>query len=132
MIIVDTNIIAYYILRTIETEKTIELRLKDNDWSAPALWRSEFRNMLLPYIRSGVLDLHLANEAVGKAKSIVRTRSVSSDRVIELAVASGCTAYDCEFVSLAERLSAPLVTNDRQVLRAFPGLAFSMHDFIDK
>lgn len=42
---------------------------------------------------------------------------------------SGCSAYDCEFVSLARRLHVPLVTNDRQVLKAFPALAISLEKY---
>lgn len=35
----------------------------------------------------------------------------------------GCTAYDCEFVALSQRLGVPLVTLDRALLKAFPRLA---------
>lgn len=50
-------------------------------------------------------------------------------RVIELAAESGCTAYDCEFVSLAERLNVPLVTSDKKMFAAFPEIAISMEAF---
>jgi predicted nucleic acid-binding protein len=113
-----------------ETGDAINVRKKDSHWSAPGLWRSEFRNMLLRYVRSGDMHVQLAQAAVAKAKRVVRVRSVSSDRVLDLAAASGCTAYDCEFVSVAERLQVPLVTNDRQVLSAFPMLAVSIQDFV--
>jgi predicted nucleic acid-binding protein len=130
LIVVDTNIIAYYLLQSNETTAAVEVRKKDNHWTAPGLWRSEFRNMLLRYIRSGDMDPADAKAAVTKAKGIVRVRSVSSDRVMDLAVSSGCTAYDCEFVSLAERLRIPLVTSDKQVLMSFPAIAVSMFDFL--
>jgi predicted nucleic acid-binding protein len=131
LIVVDTNVVAYYILQTAETAEAIKVRQRDIFWSAPGLWRSEFRNMLLRYVRNGDLDLQLAKAAVAKAKNVVRARSVSSDRVLELAAASGCTAYDCEFVSVAERLRVPLVASDKQVLSAFPSIAMSMADFLN-
>jgi predicted nucleic acid-binding protein len=43
--------------------------------------------------------------------------------VLSLATSSGCSTYDCEFVALATSLGVPVVTNDRQVLRAFRHLA---------
>jgi predicted nucleic acid-binding protein len=58
-----------------------------------------------------------------------REHDVESNRVLKLADLSGCTAYDCEFVHVAEKLRLPLVTSDRQILRSFPGIAISMQDF---
>jgi predicted nucleic acid-binding protein len=45
---------------------------------------------------------------------------VHSRDVMALARDSDCSAYDCEFVALAERLDARLVTMDKKVLKAFP------------
>ena len=51
------------------------------------------------------------------------------NEVLQLAVDSGCSAYDCEFVALAEWLDAHLVTFDRAVLRAFPERAMAPASF---
>lgn len=118
------------ILDTPETLSAVAVRQKDNDWVAPGLWRSEFRNILMLYIRRADMTLEQARDAVTKGNKIIRGRAVSTQRVLELAANSGCTAYDCEFVSLAERLRLPLVTNDKQVLKAFPAIATTMADFI--
>ena len=45
---------------------------------------------------------------------------VDSGAVLELVRESDCSAYDCEFVALAIRLDAKLVTVDRKLLKAFP------------
>jgi predicted nucleic acid-binding protein len=55
---------------------------------------------------------------------------VESARVLKLAHASSCTAYDCEFVCVAEKLDVPLVTSDKKLLAAFPSIAVSMADFV--
>jgi predicted nucleic acid-binding protein len=57
---------------------------------------------------------------------------VSSEKVLELAGESGCTAYDCEFVALAQELGVALVTTDKQVLKAFPKIAVSLEQFSKK
>ena len=44
--------------------------------------------------------------------------------------ASECSAYDCEYVALAEELAVPLVTAYRQLLRTFPDRAISPKDFV--
>ena len=59
-----------------------------------------------------------------------RRYEIHSSRVLELSGVSGCTAYDCEFVYLAEALGVPLVTEDQKVLFAFPGQAIAMADFL--
>jgi len=54
---------------------------------------------------------------------------VRSEDVLDLAAASGCSAYDCEFVALARDLRVPLVTLDGAVLRAFGDVAVSLGRF---
>jgi predicted nucleic acid-binding protein len=54
-----------------------------------------------------------------------REYAVESTHVLRLAQASRCSAYDCEYVALAEALSILLVTQDRALLKAFPGRAVS-------
>jgi predicted nucleic acid-binding protein len=54
---------------------------------------------------------------------------VSAERVLGLVARSTCTAYDCEYVALAQELAVPLVTADKQVLRAFPDHTCSLKDF---
>jgi predicted nucleic acid-binding protein len=51
-------------------------------------------------------------------------------RVLELAAESGCSAYDCVFVALAEELGVRLVTVDQQILRQFPAIASSPESFL--
>jgi predicted nucleic acid-binding protein len=40
---------------------------------------------------------------------------------LELAVASGCTAYDAAYVALAQQVDLPLVTADAALVRRFAG-----------
>jgi predicted nucleic acid-binding protein len=132
VIVVDTNIIAYLYLQGEHTTQAERVLQKDAEWIVPLLWRSEFRNVLAFYLRQGHLSINDAQAIMREAEALLlgREYGVSSIRVLDLAVASRCSAYDCEFVSLAQDFSVPLVTADEKVLAAFPETAVCMDAFI--
>lgn len=55
---------------------------------------------------------------------------VGDDLVLDVVAGSALTAYDAEFVALANALSVPLVTADKAVLKAFPDQALTMERFL--
>ena len=59
-----------------------------------------------------------------------RERDVNSAHVLRLAAQSACSAYDCEFVALAQDLNVRLVTVDKQVLAEFPNVAISLDAYV--
>ena len=131
MIVVDTNLIGYLLL-TSDRSEIAELALrKDAEWAAPQLWRSELRNVLAQYVRRSLLGLEDAQRIMNAATDLMSGREyqVASDPVLKLAAESGCSAYDCGFVALAQDLGVALVTVDRQVLRAFPEIAVGLDAF---
>lgn len=125
MIAVDTNILAYLYLSGDHTAAAEALLQHDADWAAPLLWRSEFRNILAGCMRRGALTLEQAYAIQREAEDLLHDAEyeVDSFAVLELAQNSGCTAYDCEFVALAQQLNTRLITMDSQLLRAFPDIA---------
>ncbi len=125
MIVVDTNILAYLYLPGPFTADAETLLIESPDWAAPQLWRSEFRNILAGYLRRGTLDLQRAIALQREAETLLVSSEyvVDSEAVLELAARSGCSAYDCEFVALAQMLGAKLVTMDAKLLKAFPKTA---------
>ena len=131
MIVADTNLFAYLYIRGEQTSLAEAVFLRDPVWAAPLLWRSEFRNILAGLVRRKTLTRSVAIDLIREAEGWMRGReyAVVSHHVLDLATRSGCSAYDCEFVALAEDLNIKLVTNDRQVLRAFPGSAVSLRAF---
>ena len=132
MIIVDTNIIGYLYLTSDRSAQAEQALLKDPAWAAPLLWRSELRNVLARYIRNHLLSLEDALQIMDEAVNLMQDLEyeVSSFQVLELTVASTCSAYDCEFIALAKDLNIPLVTVDQQVLAQFPRTAVSLEVYI--
>jgi len=43
---------------------------------------------------------------------------------------SGCSAYDCEFVALAKGMETPLITTDKNLIKAFPAVATHLKNFV--
>jgi predicted nucleic acid-binding protein len=56
--------------------------------------------------------------------------TVSSFSVLNHVHRTKCTAYDCEYVSLAESLKVPLITRNKEILKRFPNLAVRLEDYV--
>ena len=132
MIVVDTNLLVYLHVEGEHTAQAERILRKDAAWAAPLLWRSEFRNVLAGLVRGRALRIEEAVVIVRQAEQAMAGReySVVSHEVLQLAARSRCSAYDCEFVALAEDLGASLVTSDRRILKAFPSVAVAPARFI--
>lgn len=132
MIVVDTNVIVYLMLKGERTAQAEAVFNKDSDWVAPYLWRSAFRNILALYLRQGYITLTNAKLIVKEAESLMHAKEceVQSMQVLDLVESSKCSSYDCEFVVLAQQLGVPLVTSNKKLLTEFPSNAISMDAFI--
>ncbi|MBW1786481.1 MAG: type II toxin-antitoxin system VapC family toxin [Deltaproteobacteria bacterium] len=133
MIVVDTNIIGYLFLsseRSLLAERALNM---DSEWAAPLIWRSEMRNVLALYMRKNIIKLEHAQRIMDGALELVKGREyeVASYDVLRLASESTCSAYDCEFIAVANDLEVPLVTSDKKILRDFPKRAVSLSAFCD-
>jgi len=129
MIVVDSNVVAYLYLPGEHTASAEALLERDPDWSAPLLWRSEFRNILAGYMRRRTITFDQAHDLQAEAESLLNGSEfeVDSRAVLELVRDSDCSAYDCEFVALADKLGTKLVTMDKKLLRAFPACAIALN-----
>jgi predicted nucleic acid-binding protein len=125
VIVVDTSVLMNLTLSAEQSANAMVLLNIDAHWYAPYLWRSEFRNAIALYMRHRSLSIGEAREAVRTAEDQMFGHEYFVDpmAVLDLVAASTCTAYDCEFVALAQEMRAPLVTTDKQILRDFPQIA---------
>ena len=131
MIIVDTNVLVYLLLPGERTEQAERIFRRDPVWAAPLLWRSEFRNVLAVYMRQGRLSLDQALQLMDTAETLMQGKEyeVSSVHVLSLIAGTRCSAYDGEFVALAQDLGLSLVTSDARLLAEFPAPTVAMDIF---
>jgi predicted nucleic acid-binding protein len=132
LIVSDTNFMIRLYVESSISPLAREAMLRDPEWAAPVLWRSEFRSTLTKGVRSKLLDLDDAMRIMAEAELMMlfREYDLASDDVLELAAEKGCTAYDAEFVLLAKDLGVPLVTMDKELLEKFPETAVSPEKFL--
>lgn len=131
MIVVDTSVVAYAVLPGDRTESSLAVAERDPAWIAPVLWRFELRSVLATAMRVKHLRLLPALAAFSAAEELVADAELlaSTEECLRLAARGGVSAYDAEFVLVAERLGVPLVTADRKLAKAFPGLTISPEAF---
>lgn len=131
MIVADTNLIVYLLVRGQYTGEAEAVYRKEPKWGAPRLWRSEFRNVLILYLRRKLIEMEVALASIELAERLMEGQEfeVESSHVLHLAATSGCSAYDCEFVALAQDLGVPLVTSDRALIAKFKPTVVSMRTF---
>ena len=125
MIVADTNVLAYLFIQGVHTPSAEALLVKEPQWAAPTLWRSEFRNILAGYMRRGDISFDGAYKILREAESLLAGNEYETDslQVLELVRDSECTAYDCEFIAVAMKLNAKLVTMDKALLKSFSKVA---------
>jgi predicted nucleic acid-binding protein len=134
MIVADTNVIAGLWVPNDTDELVYKLLEAYPDWVAPLLWRSEFRNVTIKYLRAELLSFPTIIEATGEAEALMKDKEfeVNSTHVLQLVSQSNCSSYDCEFVALAEDLDVKLATFDKKICREFPGTALPPHQFFSE
>ncbi len=132
MIVADSNLIAYLLIPGDNSSLADEVFLKDADWCVPLLCRSELRNILTLYMRHEGMSLRQAQMTIEKAEILLRNREylVPSDAVLEMTFHHRISAYDGEFVVLAQYFGVPFVTFDQPVIKTFPNIAITAEEFL--
>jgi len=130
MIVVDTNVIAYLFITGDYTDQATRLLNTDPFWISPPLWKSEFRNVLALYMRKGHLNLNKAQKLMEESEKFIQSDyEINSEDVLQLVSVSSCSAYDCEFISLAKSFNNKLHITDKKLISEFPDLTISLKLF---
>jgi len=126
-VIIDTNVVAYYLLATEPfVDEVRAFWHRPLDPAAPTLWEAEVSNVLWMAARTGLIDKRGALRRLGMAARL-GIRSVPIRRLWRGALAramnADVAAYDTLFIELAVRERKRLVTFDARLLAAFPSVA---------
>jgi predicted nucleic acid-binding protein len=130
--VVDTNVVAYLLLGTAafadESRACFE---RVTTPLAPAHWEAELANLVWMAVKAGVLSAADGPARLGLARRLgiesIATATLSQGALLR-AIESGVTVYDMLFVELAARSGCSMVTFDKAVLKAFPGIACRPRD----
>lgn len=132
MIVVDANILVYSLIECDHSPLIRKLREKDADWRTAGLCLHEILNVLATYRRRDVLTLAQCKKLLEHAEHFIQAAQceVKMDTALAVAGKYAITGYDAQYVALAQSLNAPLITEDRKLREAVPGIAFSMREFL--
>lgn len=132
MIVVDTNIIAYLLIQSEKTSLAQQVYARDREWIVPALWQHEFLNVLASFVRYGGGDRSMAIGLWQEAVQLLGARQwhVTLTDALLMAVEHEISAYDAQFVVLAQSASVPLISEDRRLQTRFSETVWSMQKFL--
>ena len=133
MIVVDTNVMTHLLMGGERGSDAALLFEQDPEWAAPVILTSELRNVLLGFVRQGVLCPEQSKAMSDDAAAILgnRVATVSGDQVFDVALECVLTAYDAEFVVLARTLGVRLVTLDGAILQGAVDVAAPLRSSVD-
>lgn len=132
MIVIDANILVYSLIEGENTPLIHKLREKDKDWRTTPLCLHEILNVLATYQRHEALTLSQCKKLLDHAERFIQVAQceVSMGAALTVAAKYAITGYDAQYIALAQSLNALLITEDRKLRVAVPGIAVSMKEFL--
>jgi predicted nucleic acid-binding protein len=132
--VVDTNVVAYYLLGTEPFVDEVRQfwRAVDETW-APVHWEAELANAIWMAVRTGALPRDEGHQKLDMASrlgiQVVQTRSLWQPALTR-ALDSGVAVHDTLFVELAAQRDLQLATFDHKLLKKFPEIAKRPRSFL--
>jgi predicted nucleic acid-binding protein len=132
MIVVDANVLSFYVIEGERTAEAHALREADAEWLVPAFWSVEFLSILRKYVRFKGMPLEAALNLLDHAQAMFSPNEVITPPDIALrdALRLGITVYDAQYVSLARQYGVRCVTEDGPVQKRCPEVAISLDKFL--
>src|SRR5205823_2838052 len=130
MIVVDANVIVYCVVESERTALAKKIAAKDAIWIVPPLWRFEVTSALVTLVRAKALDRERAEIALQEADQMTSNREVAvvQQAAMDAALLFKLSAYDAQYIALAQRFKARCVTEDQRMLANAGHVAISIED----
>jgi predicted nucleic acid-binding protein len=127
LVLVDPNILAYFMIEGNQSDPAHELYRRDSDWSSEAFVMVEFSKLLANYLQTGALRDVLGTRLLTEALALLTTlHNVANQEALEIAMRYEISTYDARFISVAKRLRKKFVTEDTRLRRAVPSWTVSL------
>jgi predicted nucleic acid-binding protein len=118
-IVVDASVALRWCFQLAKSDRAEELLRSDRHFIAPDLVIAEITNAAWKFV---IFDSMPAESAAAAVREIVKAFeelvpvSVLRDRALAIAIELRHPVYDCFYLALAERSTAPLVTADERLI----------------
>jgi len=126
-IVVDTNVVAYYLLGTEPFVDEVRRLWQIADQTlAPVHWETELANVIWMAIRTGILPREEGHQKLDMAARLgIQTVPIRPlwQAALRRALDFGVAVYDTLFVELAVQHQLKLATFDAELLKKFPSIA---------
>jgi predicted nucleic acid-binding protein len=122
--VVDASVIIKWYVPEDNYEAARAMRTAETALAAPDLLFSETANILWKLVRRGEMTASRAIEIIEEVSAApfitISNQSLAQD-ALNLAIATGLSAYDASYVALAIRLDKILITADEKLVRKLAG-----------
>jgi predicted nucleic acid-binding protein len=132
VIVVDTSILIPAFVdapSSARARRVIDPRAR---WVLPPMWRFEFTSAMATLIRAGEIDPVTAYGAMDDARTAVVSREVPVDQgqVIRVSIRHKISAYDAQYIALADEYGVVCVTSDKDLLKKAPDQTISLDAYL--
>ena len=128
VIVVDASIAAKWFAPEPGSSDAMALAASGREMHAPDFLLLEMDNVLLTWVRRGMIDRPCADAARARLRQsalLLHPFAPLLDSAYVIANETGASVYDALYVALAERLDAELVTADERLVRSLARTRFA-------
>jgi len=122
--VVDASVIIKWYVPEGDYEAARAMRTAETALAAPDLLFAETANIIWKLVRRGEMTssrgIEIIDEIVTAPFITVSNQSLAQD-ALDLAIATGLSAYDASYVALAIRIDKILITADEKLVRKLTG-----------
>jgi predicted nucleic acid-binding protein len=122
--VIDASVVIKWYVPEANYEAARAMRTGETALAAPDLLFAETANILWKLVHRGEMTASRAIEIIAEVAAApfitISNESLAQD-ALDLAIATGLTAYDASYVALAMRIDKILITADEKLVRKLAG-----------